>query len=225
MTSTPARQRPEPERRQRTVHPTHRSTKPARAVPTAGPRAMLQLQSAAGNTAVAGLLAGRGVGVQRLDAGPGGCPPPPVAPPGTMPAQDPKFAELKGDIAGKAKTTKAHPPAGAEVKKAQDRSAHGRTDEYAAQLRDDDRCRTGRLPVRAPRRPTWGRADLENVEIVQPLSVSTSFRLPPHEASAIQGQLSEGVAASRRERVDATSPCAARRAEPRRRSRHRTAAA
>ena len=81
---------------------------------------MLQLQSAAGNTAVAGLLAGRGVGVQRLDAGPGGCPPPPVAPPGTMPAQDPKFAELKGDIVGKAKTTKAHPPAGAEVKKAQD---------------------------------------------------------------------------------------------------------
>lgn len=37
-----------------------------------------------------------------------------------MPAQDPKFAALKGDIAGKAKTIKSHPPAAAEVKKAQD---------------------------------------------------------------------------------------------------------
>jgi len=81
---------------------------------------VVQLQSAAGNAAVSALLAGRGVGVQRLDAGSGGCPPPPVPPPGVTADQDPKFKALKGEAGSKAKTAKAHPPAAAEAKKAQD---------------------------------------------------------------------------------------------------------
>ena len=107
---------------------------------------MVQLQSAAGNAAVVGLLAGRrgeseqpaGVErhvVQRLDAGPGNCPPPPVAPPGITPAQDPKFKALKTDVAGKAKTAKAHPPPSAEVKKAQD-AAVAPPDDKEAQAKE-----------------------------------------------------------------------------------------
>ncbi|EOD65554.1 hypothetical protein H480_26007 [Amycolatopsis vancoresmycina DSM 44592] len=71
---------------------------------------MLRLQAAAGNTAVSRLVA-----LQRQ-----GCPAPPVAPPGVTPASDPKFQSLTKDVGDKAKTAKAHPPAGAEVKKAQD---------------------------------------------------------------------------------------------------------
>jgi hypothetical protein len=67
------------------------------------------LQAAAGNAAVAGMIA-----VQRA------CPAPPVAPAGVTPAADPKFQSLKHDVAGQAKTAKAHPPASAEVKKSQD---------------------------------------------------------------------------------------------------------
>lgn len=48
------------------------------------------------------------------------CPAPPVAPPGTTPAGDPKFAAVKSDLAAKAKTAKAHPPAAKEAKAAQD---------------------------------------------------------------------------------------------------------
>jgi hypothetical protein len=86
---------------------------------------VVQLQSTAGNAAVAGLLTGRRDEadqrvVQRLDAGTGGCPAPPVAPPGTTPDQDPKFAALEGEVRSKAKTAKDHPLAAAEVKKAQD---------------------------------------------------------------------------------------------------------
>ncbi|GHF91803.1 hypothetical protein GCM10017567_02490 [Amycolatopsis bullii] len=71
---------------------------------------MLRLQASAGNAAVSRLVA-----LQRQS-----CPAPPVAPPGVTPASDPKFQSLKKDVGDKAKTAKAHPPAAAEVKKAQD---------------------------------------------------------------------------------------------------------
>ncbi|MEO6083601.1 MAG: hypothetical protein ABIQ18_10910 [Umezawaea sp.] len=80
-----------------------------RARSTAPPPGLLMLQTTAGNAAVAGMIA-----VQRA------CPAPPVAPAGVTPATDPKFQSLKHDVAGQAKTAKAHPPAGAEVKKSQD---------------------------------------------------------------------------------------------------------
>ena len=76
----------------------------------AAPPALLRLQASAGNAAVSGLVA-----LQRQD-----CPAPPVAPTGVTPASDPKFQSLKKDVGGQAKAAKAHPPAGAEVKKAQD---------------------------------------------------------------------------------------------------------
>ncbi|GAB3740750.1 hypothetical protein GCM10027598_70830 [Amycolatopsis oliviviridis] len=84
-----------------------RPVKPAR---RATPPALLRLQATAGNAAVTRL-----VGVQRNS-----CPAPPVAPTGVTPASDPKFGSLKKDVGGQAKAAKAHPPAGAEVKKAQD---------------------------------------------------------------------------------------------------------
>ncbi|MFB9687407.1 phage tail protein [Amycolatopsis plumensis] len=74
------------------------------------PPALLRLQASAGNAAVSRLVA-----LQRQS-----CPAPPVAPPGVTSASDPKFQSLKKDVGDKAKTAKAHPPAAAEVKKAQD---------------------------------------------------------------------------------------------------------
>ncbi|HEY3481869.1 MAG TPA: hypothetical protein VGL02_23470, partial [Streptomyces sp.] len=74
------------------------------------PPALLRLQASAGNAAVAGLVA-----LQRQ-----GCPAPPVAPAGVTPASDPKFQSLEKDVGAQAKAAKAHPPAGAEVKQAQD---------------------------------------------------------------------------------------------------------
>lgn len=65
---------------------------------------LLALQTTAGNTAVAGLVAQRAAATATAQA----------------PAQDPKFQSLKHDIAAKSRTAKAHPPASAEVKKAQD---------------------------------------------------------------------------------------------------------
>lgn len=111
-----------------------------------GARTVVQLQSAAGNAAVVALLGERRGGaeaqtdserqvVQRLDAGPGNCPPPPVAPPGITSADDPKFRSLKTDVAGKAKTAKAHPPPSAEVKKAQD-AAVAPPDDKEAQAKE-----------------------------------------------------------------------------------------
>ncbi|MER7863222.1 hypothetical protein ABTX61_29255 [Amycolatopsis japonica] len=87
--------------------PPARPVKPAR---RATPPALLRLQAAAGNAAVTRL-----VGLQRSS-----CPAPPVAPTGVTPASDPKFGSLKKDVSGQAKAAKAHPPASAEVKKAQD---------------------------------------------------------------------------------------------------------
>ncbi|WP_290057462.1 phage tail protein [Amycolatopsis solani] len=84
-----------------------RAAAPAR---RAGPPALLRLQASAGNAAVSGLVA-----LQRQ-----GCPAPPVAPTGVTPASDPKFRSLKKDVAAQGKAAKAHPPAGAEVKAAQD---------------------------------------------------------------------------------------------------------
>ena len=87
----------------------------ARPVPharKASPPALLRLQATAGNAAVSGLVA-----LQRQGAA---CPAPAPAPAGVTPATDPKFQSLTKDIDNKAKTSKAHPPPGAEVKKAQD---------------------------------------------------------------------------------------------------------
>ncbi|WP_233223762.1 hypothetical protein [Amycolatopsis sp. CA-128772] len=84
-----------------------RTARPARRTP---PPALLRLQAAAGNAAVAELVA-----LQRQ-----GCPAPPVAPPGVTPEADPKFRSFKQDVGARAKSAKAHPPAGAEVKQAQD---------------------------------------------------------------------------------------------------------
>lgn len=75
-----------------------------------------RLQGTAGNRAVSGLLTGS-VAVQRDAAA---CPAPPVAPAGITPDADPRFRAVKRDIAAKASTAKAHPPAGTEVRKAQD---------------------------------------------------------------------------------------------------------
>ncbi|HEY1094824.1 MAG TPA: hypothetical protein VGE61_08975 [Glycomyces sp.] len=47
------------------------------------------------------------------------CPAPPVAPPGITAAQDPKFQQVKQDVARKGKTAKAHPNAQSEVGEAQ----------------------------------------------------------------------------------------------------------
>ncbi|RSN52666.1 hypothetical protein DMH01_40995 [Amycolatopsis sp. WAC 04182] len=82
---------------------------------------MLRLQATAGNAAVTRL-----VGLQRSS-----CPAPPVAPTGVTPTSDPKFESLKKDVSGKAKAAKAHPPAGAEVKKAQDASVAPADDKEA----------------------------------------------------------------------------------------------
>ncbi|MGW5721617.1 phage tail protein [Amycolatopsis sp. NPDC003865] len=93
--------------------PREPSAQPERAAGPArrtNPPALLRLQASAGNAAVTGLVA-----LQRQ-----GCPAPPVAPAGVTPASDPKFRSLKQDIGAQAKAAKAHPPAGAEVKKAQD---------------------------------------------------------------------------------------------------------
>ncbi|MBB5857576.1 hypothetical protein ACFQ05_18380 [Amycolatopsis umgeniensis] len=95
-----------------------RPVKPAR---RATPPALLRLQASAGNAAVTRL-----VGLQRS-----ACPAPPVAPAGVTPASDPKFGSLKRDVSGQAKTAKAHPPAGAEVKKAQDASVAPADDKEA----------------------------------------------------------------------------------------------
>ncbi|WP_310972888.1 MULTISPECIES: hypothetical protein [unclassified Amycolatopsis] len=84
--------------------------RPARPARRATTPALLRLQASAGNAAVSRLIA-----LQRQSS-----PAPPVAPPGVTPATDPKFQSFEKDVGAKAKAAKAHPPAGAEVKKAQD---------------------------------------------------------------------------------------------------------
>ncbi|WP_237047570.1 phage tail protein [Lentzea guizhouensis] len=86
--------------------------------------ALLRLQQAAGNAAVSDLL------VQRA------CPAPAPAPPAVTPATDPRFRSVRTDIAAKAKTAKAHPPAAAEVKKSQD-AAVAPADDKDAQAKAD----------------------------------------------------------------------------------------
>lgn len=86
--------------------------------------ALLRLQQAAGNAAVSDLL------VQRA------CPAPAPAPPAVTPAADPRFQSVRKDIAAKSKTAKAHPPAGAEVKKSQD-AAVAPADDKDAQAKAD----------------------------------------------------------------------------------------
>ncbi|MFE6612912.1 hypothetical protein [Amycolatopsis sp. NPDC057786] len=101
--------------------PAARPTRPVKPARRATPPALLRLQATAGNAAVTKL-----VGLQRST-----CPAPPVAPTGVTPASDPKFQSLKKDVSGQAKTAKAHPPAGAEVKKAQDASVAPADDKEA----------------------------------------------------------------------------------------------
>ncbi|MEU4250300.1 hypothetical protein AB0F15_23095 [Amycolatopsis sp. NPDC026612] len=90
--------------------PSAQPARPARPARRTSPPALLRLQASAGNAAVSGLVA-----LQRQ-----GCPAPPVAPPGVTPAADPQFQSLTKDVGAQARAAKAHPPAGAEVKKAQD---------------------------------------------------------------------------------------------------------
>lgn len=94
------------------------------------PRAALQLQGRAGNTAVARLVAQQssasrqpaaslpGLSAQRLADG-GACPAPPVAPEAPSPKTDPKFAAVESKAAGAAKDLKKHPSGKAEAKQAQ----------------------------------------------------------------------------------------------------------
>ncbi|MET9000947.1 hypothetical protein [Amycolatopsis sp. NPDC004169] len=90
--------------------PSGQAARPARTARRATTPALLRLQASAGNAAVSRLVA-----LQRQS-----CPAPPVAPPGVTPETDLKFQSLKKDVEGKAHTAKAHPPAAAEVKQAQD---------------------------------------------------------------------------------------------------------
>ena len=101
--------------------PSAQPARTARPVRRAAPPALLRLQASAGNAAVTGLVA-----LQRQ-----GCAAPAVAPAGVTPASDPKFQSLRKDVGGQAKAAKAHPPAGAEVKKAQDASVAPADDKEA----------------------------------------------------------------------------------------------
>jgi Bacterial CdiA-CT RNAse A domain len=99
-------------------------------------RTLARLQRRAGNAAVVALLAERRAGeapvaplaavaapapeqvpaIQRQAAT---CPPPPVAPPGTSPEEDPKFKAVESKVKGGAAAVKKHPTASAEARKAQ----------------------------------------------------------------------------------------------------------
>ncbi|HEY0360166.1 MAG TPA: hypothetical protein VGD11_16415, partial [Mycobacteriales bacterium] len=94
---------------------TGRDARPAHPV---APAVVQRLQGAAGNRAVAGLLAAR-----RTRQRPAGTAPavqravaaPPASGHRAGPSADPKFAALKSDVRGKQKTLKTHPPARAEA--------------------------------------------------------------------------------------------------------------
>jgi hypothetical protein len=99
-----------------------RKPHPRPARPAAGGAGqLLWLQATAGNTAVSKLM-----GAKRSEAPPmivpvqrDACPAPPVAPPGITADQDPKFQQVKQDVARKGKTAKAYPNAQHEVGEAQ----------------------------------------------------------------------------------------------------------
>ncbi|MEV3939244.1 hypothetical protein AB0K52_25100 [Glycomyces sp. NPDC049804] len=109
----------------RKPHP--RPAKPA----TGGAGQLLWLQAAAGNAAVSKMINAKKSEAPQLDAqsnaqpatavqrDAGSCPPPPVAPPGVTAAQDPKFQQVKKDVARKGKAAKAHPNAQHEAGEAQ----------------------------------------------------------------------------------------------------------
>ncbi|HEX5811243.1 MAG TPA: hypothetical protein VFY38_04015, partial [Pseudonocardia sp.] len=59
---------------------------------------------------------------------------PPVPPPGVRPAADPSFAHVAGAVKGVAKAKKAHPPAAAKAKEAQD-AALAPSDDLAGQAK------------------------------------------------------------------------------------------
>ncbi len=117
-------------------------TPPQRKVPTAPPAvgALQRLQGGAGNAAVTALVA------QRLAESPGSCPTPPVAPVPMAPAADPKFAAATADVKAKAAGAKAHPPARAEVKAAQD-AAVAPPDDKEAQAKA---AHTGKMDAAKP---------------------------------------------------------------------------
>jgi hypothetical protein len=116
-----------------TAERTHSAPAPARkphprpARPAGGVGQLLWLQAAAGNAAVSKMINAKKTEAPPPNAQPamavqrdaGSCPAPPVAPPGTTADQDPKFQQVKKDVARKGKTAKAHPNAQHEVGEAQ----------------------------------------------------------------------------------------------------------
>ncbi|MFG3340760.1 hypothetical protein [Glycomyces sp. NPDC048151] len=92
--------------------------------PTGGAGQLLWLQAAAGNSAVSKMMGAKQNDTAQRAAAPvqrdaGACPAPPVAPPGVTADQDPKFQQVKKDVARKGKAAKAHPNAQNEVGEAQ----------------------------------------------------------------------------------------------------------
>jgi hypothetical protein len=97
-----------------------------------GPALLHALQRSAGNAAVA-------QAVQRY-----GEPPAPV---GLAPSADPKFVAMKGQIAGKSKTLKAHPSPKSEAKKASDAAVAPGDDKEAQAKAAQAEAMSGAKPV------------------------------------------------------------------------------
>lgn len=104
-----------------------RKPHPRPARPAGGAGQLLWLQAAAGNAAVSKMINAKKTEAPQLNAQPamavqrdaGSCPAPPVAPPGITADLDPKFQQVKKDVARKGKAAKAHPNAQNEVGEAQ----------------------------------------------------------------------------------------------------------
>ncbi|MCR8691618.1 hypothetical protein NWP13_03640 [Rhodococcus pyridinivorans] len=130
-----------PTRVTRAVSPARTSARLAAAM-RSDSHSLRRLQSAAGNRAVAALVA------QRLDAGPaqGGCVAPPVEPVPADPRKDPQWVHAKHEIEAKADATKAHPPASKEVGEAQN-AAVAPPDDKEAQAKA---AHTGKMDAAKP---------------------------------------------------------------------------
>ena len=147
-----ARRRPEPDAAPRRVGSRPPSVR--RSSTLMNPRSVAMLQRSAGNAAVAGLVAGRRapvdsqsghaneqpspadaavVPIQRLAAA-GASTAPPVPPPARTRNRHREFAAVTGVVKTAGKQLKAHPPASAEVGKAQ-AAAKGPPDDKAGQAK------------------------------------------------------------------------------------------
>ncbi|HEY0238909.1 MAG TPA: hypothetical protein VGC37_09695 [Friedmanniella sp.] len=111
--------------------------------PAAGRAVLAQLQSLAGNAAVAGLLTGSRRSVQRLV---GTIPPPPVTPSAPDPAQHPGFRAATGRLAGARQQTRSHPPARRQAEAA-GRAAKPPTDDKESQAKATKAGEMGAAPV------------------------------------------------------------------------------